>query len=334
MAGQDVFLTGGTGFIGKHFLKTLKENQRQVRCMARATSAVDSIRHFGCEIVTADLLNVDSLTKAIEGCRVVFHVAGKARNATRGDMTRTNVDGTRNIAIACKRQPNPPHLVCFSSLAASGPGRPGHPLTESDHCDPVSKYGESKLLAERAVRECAESVPVSILRPPIVFGEEDTVTLDIFKSIKRFRIYATPGYNDRQYSLIHADDLVNAALAVESKGERLAENDESRGVYFVSYARQFSGAEFAKAVGKSVDRNPIVLSVPNAAVKTVAAINEFVSATTPWKPFLNWDKAREATAGSWICDATKLVQDTDVELADPTDRFRQTAEGYCQKGWL
>jgi len=45
----DVFLTGGTGFIGKHFLKQLNQLGRNVRCMTRSSSSVDSIRNFDCD---------------------------------------------------------------------------------------------------------------------------------------------------------------------------------------------------------------------------------------------------------------------------------------------
>lgn len=334
MAGRDVFLTGGTGFIGKHFLNKLKDCGRSVRCLARPTSSVEAIEKFGCEIVTGNLNDIDSLTKAIEGCKVVFHVAGKSRNATRGDMAQTNVEGTRNIAIACQRQPSPPILVFVSSLAAAGPTTIDHPLVETDPCNPVSKYGESKLAAEEVLRTFSHEVPISIIRPPIVFGEEDTVTLDLFKVINRYRVYLRPGLVDKAYSLIHADDLVNSALAIESNGCRLSANDHSSGTYFVGYPNIFTGSEFAKAVGKAIDRNPFILPIPHCAVNGIAAANEIISKTTPWKPFLNWDKAREVTAGSWISCVEKLIEETNVELSLSADRFSQTAEGYRRKGWL
>ena len=66
MSGQDVFLTGGTGFIGKHFLKQLSELGRPIRCMTRSTSSLESIRDLNCEIVQGDLEDVDSLSRAMQ----------------------------------------------------------------------------------------------------------------------------------------------------------------------------------------------------------------------------------------------------------------------------
>ncbi len=334
MANHEVFLTGSTGFIGKHFLQQFTQLGRSVRCMARETSSVDSIRDFGCEIVKADLTDVDSLAQAVGNCKTVFHVAGKARNGTRGDMQKTNRDGTRNIALACLRQPNPPTLVFVSSLAAAGPSKLNQPLVESDPCQPVSKYGLSKLDAESELRELSDKLSISVLRPPIVFGEEDTVTLDLFSAIKKFRLYTRPGRNEKQYSLIHADDLVRSALAIESSGQRLQKSDVSSGVYFSAYSEDLTGTRFAESIGKAIERQPVTIPIPHMAVKLLAAANEVISAVTPWKPFVNWDKAREVTAGSWTCSAAKLLKETSVKFETFETRLAQTVEGYRRKGWL
>lgn len=334
MSGQDVFLTGGTGFIGKHFLKQLSELGRPIRCMTRSTSSLESIRDLNCEIVQGDLEDVDSLSRAMQNCKTVFHVAGKARNQTRGDLQKTNRDGTRNIALACMRQPNPPKLVFISSLAAAGPSKLDQPRIESDPCEPVSKYGLSKLDAESELRELSDDLEISVLRPPIVFGEEDTVTLDLFSAIKKFRLYTRPGCQRKQYSLIHADDLVRSALAIESNGKRLQKTDHSCGIYYSAYAENLSGKQFAESIGQTVSRKPLTVPIPHFVVKLIAAANEAVSAVTPWKPFVNWDKAREVTAGSWTCNAAKLFRETAVKFESLEERLAQTAEGYRRKGWL
>ncbi len=334
MAGDDVFLTGSTGFIGKHFLKQLIKLGRNVRCMTRESSSVESIRDLGGEIVKADLNDIDSLTKAIGNCKTVFHVAGKARNSTRGDMQKTNRDGTRNVAIACQRQPNPPTLVFISSLAAAGPSQLDQPRVESDPCHPVSKYGVSKLDAEMELRELSDQLAISVLRPPIVFGEEDTVTLDLFSAIKKFRLYTRPGYDEKQYSLIHADDLFRSALAIEAKGRRLEKSNLSSGIYYSSYSEELTGTRFAETIGSSIAMQPLTIPIPHVAVKIVAAANEVISALTPLKPFVNWDKAREVTAGSWTCNAAKLLRETAVKFESLENRLAQTVEGYRRKGWL
>ena len=334
MAGPDVLLTGSTGFIGKHFLKQLIDQGRRIRCIARSTSNIESLPSKGFELVRADLADVDSLTKAVEGCKTVFHLAGKARNSTKGDLLDTNRDGTRNLTIACSRQENPPTLVAFSSLAASGPSELDQPVEESDPCNPISKYGESKLEGEKVAADFAYQVPISIIRPPIVFGEEDTVSHSLFASIKKFKLHLAAGLEEKQYSIIHADDLARAAFAVEKFGKRMTPEATDQGVYFATYDEILSGSEFATRIGDAVGRRPIVTPMPHWIVRATAAINELVSAVSPIKPFLNWDKAREATAGSWTCSGSKLLNDTKVSFESIESRLFQTVEGYRQKGWL
>lgn len=334
MAGPDVLLTGSTGFIGKHFLKQLIDQGRQIRCLVRNTSNVDSLPDDGYELVRADLGDVAALTRAVQGCKTVFHLAGKAKNSTKGDLLDTNRDGTRNLTIACSHQPNPPTLVAFSSLAASGPSKLDRPVRESDPCKPVSKYGYSKLAGERAAAEFCAQVPISIIRPPIVFGEEDSVSHSLFSSIKRFRLHLAAGVHQKQYSIIHADDLARAAFAVEQFGKRVTDDASDQGVYFATYDEILLGSEFAKRIGEAVGRQPMVTPMPHWIVRTAAALNELVSTISPLKPFLNWDKAREATAGSWTCTNEKIRRETKVNFASIEHRLLQTVEGYHRKGWL
>jgi len=156
----------------------------------------------------------------------------------------------------------------------------------------------------------------------------------LFSAIKRFRLYTRPGYCEKQYSLIHADDLVRSALAIEANGMRLAKSDPASGLYFSSYAEILTGTRFGESIGQSIARRPMTIPVPHWTVKLVAATNELISTLTPWKPFVNWDKAREVTAGSWTCNAAKLFQETAVKYESLEARLAQTVEGYRRKGWL
>lgn len=330
-----IALTGATGFIGKHIVKLLRDSGREVRCITRKSSRTSQLRKFDCEIVQAELNDDDALLKAVKGCDTVFHLAGKVKNSTPGDLMAINRDGTRNVALACRKLDAPPLLVYFSSLAAAGPSSLDAPRNETDQCSPVSRYGRSKLAAERELSKLANDLPISIIRPPIVFGEEDEVTGGLFSTIKRFGLYLRPGCQTKQYSLVHADDLATAAFAIEASGRRLTvDHDCGQGIYFAAYDTPLTGTEFACKIGETVGQVPVVLPVPHIVVRAVAAMNEMVSLLTPVKPFVNWDKAREATAASWTCSVDKLVSETEAQFAALEDRLVQAAEGYRQKGLI
>ena len=81
--------------------------------------------------------------------------------------------GTNNLGESCSRLENPPKLIYHSSFAAAGPTTPNNPRREEEPPAPVSEYGRSKLMGERYLRHLAERLPITVLRPPGVFGPGD-----------------------------------------------------------------------------------------------------------------------------------------------------------------
>ncbi|HSR16108.1 MAG TPA: NAD-dependent epimerase/dehydratase family protein, partial [Gemmatimonadales bacterium] len=115
----DVFLTGGSGFIGGALLSRLTATGRSVRALSRSRDADRRIVSLGGEPVTGDLEDTDSLRRAMEGCRTVYHVAGVNRLCLRdpAPMLRANVDGSVNV-IRAAADSSIGRVVYTSSAAA------------------------------------------------------------------------------------------------------------------------------------------------------------------------------------------------------------------------
>ena len=102
-----VLVTGGTGFIGSHLVAELIQRGERVRVLARKTSSTSGIEGPGVEIVHGDLLDADSLTRAIGGCHTLYHTAALFARWAPGKMKQAmydvNVKGTRNVLNAALR---------------------------------------------------------------------------------------------------------------------------------------------------------------------------------------------------------------------------------------
>ena len=229
----------------------------------------------------------------------------------------------------------------MSSLAAAGPSPPDRLRTEVDPAQPVSDYGRSKWEAEQAVQRYADRVPTTIVRPPIVLGQRDSMGLDLFKSVARFRLHLVPGWFPKRFSIIHSDDLVQVLLLAAQRGERLAPHgsEDARpdlGYYFAACDEHPTYGQLGRMVAAALGyRRVLVLPIASPVVWMVAACAE-LAAQICRRPFVfRIDKAREAMAGSWACSSQKAAHELGFSVTTPlAERLRQTAQWYRDQGWL
>jgi len=251
-------------------------------------------------------------------------------------MWDVNEQGVRNVSQACSRMAVPPVLVVLSSIAAAGVAPQTRPLTESDTPKPVSKYGISKLKGESAAFEFAEQVPISIVRAPIVFGEGDMDGLALFKCIASCRLHMMPTLRSYRFSLIHAADLSNAMLLVARKGNRISPDHLDQGIYFASAEEHPTYAEYGRMIGESMGIK-LVVPFPNlpTTIWLMGAASELYSRISGRSQILNWDKTREALAGSWACSAERLNTEVGFRTEMPlADRLSQTVRWYVDQDQL
>jgi dihydroflavonol-4-reductase len=217
-----VLVTGASGFIGSSVCRHLARQGFQVRALHRASSNVAALDGLSVEHREGDLFDLESLTRAADGARWVFHVAAVAEywRQRPEDVIRGAVEGTRNVVQACV-QAGVERLILTSSLAALGVPEHGELLTESNVFNlPVkrSPYGYAKRQAEvEALQAAGESLQVVIVNPSIVLGAGDvhqiSGSLVIQAARGRTFLYTRGGTN-----IVHVDDVAAGHLAAAARG--------------------------------------------------------------------------------------------------------------------
>ncbi len=320
-------VTGGTGFIGSHLVERLLREGFRVRCLVRETSSLAFLPREGVELKTGDLSDAPSLRQAVAGAELIFHLAGSVKAGSREGFFRVNAEGTRRLLqAAAEASPPPAAFVYLSSLSAAGPSPDGRLLTEEDEPRPVSLYGESKLAAERAAAGFAGRFPLTVIRPPAVYGPRE-------KEIYRFLAAAGRGlrisvsWEDRLFSLIHVADLVEAIL--------LAARTPGRGIrtYFVCDGAVHSWDRSLRMVAELLGRRTVPLRLPWSLLWTLARSAGALFPASP--PAFYVDKIREMAQKCWLCSAEKARRELGFTPRFPLkEGMAETIRWYRDNGWL
>ena len=178
----------------------------------RAFVKEKTVENENVEIFYGDLLNKESLKKAVEGVDVIYHLAAIVDYlAPKDDMFKVNVIGTKNLLEVSKAK----KFIYLSSTAAMGKKLKEIPANESTPCHPSDFYGQTKLDAEKLVKEAGGI----ILRSADVFGPGFTEGYDYMISGLENGTLPVVGDGKNFIQWIHIDDLIQALLLVKENGK-------------------------------------------------------------------------------------------------------------------
>ena len=322
-------VTGSNGFIGSHLVEHLIKKEHHVRCLIRKSSNLQWIHDLPVTFVYGDVTDLNSLLPAVKDVDFVFHLGGTVRAKTENGFYHVNYDGTKNLLDACCQQsPNLKKFIFISSQAAVGPNSEKKPFKEHDSPQPISIYGKSKLKAEQAVLEYQQFFPVTIIRPPSVYGPRDDDILEMFKYVNMgFKLLL--GMKDKYISLIHVHDLVQGIiLAVETAHT----NGE---IYFLTNDEYYSINEIETAMAHAMNKRTINIRVPEFLIDVYAAVSEFFARITGSVALVNKDKALEMKQRYWLVDNTKAKADLGFYPTISLEQgIRETFEWYKKCNWL
>ncbi len=291
------FLTGGSGFIGGRLIERLRSDGHSVRALARSDAAADRIRARGGEPVPGDLGDVDAMASGAEGGEWAFHAAATLGDwGTRDEFERGNVQGTRNVLVACA-QAGVRRFVHVGTEAALMAGEPLVNVDESAPLRPDSPalYPSTKARAEELVREAnGGGLETVVVRPRFVWGRGDTTLLPTMTEMVRSGRFAWIGGGRHKTSTTHVDNAVEGLMLGATRG---APGE----VYFVTDGQPVVFRDFVSELLSTQDVDPPSRSIPSPVAHTLAVGGETAwrALPLPGRPpltrFTYWVSAQECT---------------------------------------
>lgn len=286
-------VTGATGFVGRALVKRLCARADgpdclRIRLLVRnphRRKLPESFASEPVEVVDGDLDQPAALTRLVDGCSQVIHVAAAIGGNHRQDFDRTNVVGTRRLLDAMQHSASDAQLVLVSSLAARRPD--------------LSWYAASKRAAEELVR--VRWPQHWILRPPAVYGPDDPALADFWKLLARGWLIRL-GPAEARFSMLHVDDLtalIDRLLDPAAIAPGIGRILEPRGP---EPERGWTWSALA-AVAAAVRGAPVrQVAVPVGLLRTIGAVGLLLGRLRGRPALINPGKVRELQHLDWVCD--------------------------------
>ncbi len=244
-----VFVTGGSGFVGRFVIQQLVDRNHQVRAL---THSALPLQHHAVETVSGDITRADSLS-GIEGCDAVIHLVGIIREKRSQGITfeRLHSLATQNM-IKATADCNVKRYIQMSANGASA--------------DSVTGYHQTKFTAEQHV--CSSELDWTIFRPSLIFGPDDLFVTLLARLIKLFPVIPVFGSGNYRLQPVHVTDVASAIVDALERPESISQTYCCGGPESLSYT------ELLDRIAQISGHGPAVRKVrlPLAAVSPLISV--------------------------------------------------------------
>ncbi len=319
------FVTGGTGFIGRHVIQQLLQGGHTVHALVRSKQAAAALTGEGLVPFLGDITDRDSMRPGMQGCDVVFHIAAwyKLGGRDHAQAEEINVQGTRNV-LGLAYELGIPRIVYTSTIAVLGDTH-GVLADETYHMPAgqpfVTEYDRTKWLAhyQVALPLIEQGAPIMIVMPGAVFGPGDhSLVGALMSAYQRGLLPIFPG-PDSMLTFAHVEDIARGHLLAAEKGRP--------GQSYILAGPALSFRQFialcAQASGKAL---PWVY-VPSRWIKPLLPLSQLLSRLPSWPEILSPDAIRVLDV-TYIASAEKASRELGWQPRPLAERLRENF------GWL
>lgn len=218
-----ILVTGANGFLGSWLCKHLIQSGHEVSALVRKSSDLSDLEGISVNYLYGDVTNLESLISTFKNQQAVYHLAGVVayKKKDRQLMNQVNIEGTKNVVLACEKS-NIQRLLHLSSVVAVGASFNPEVLNENSPytiSDLNMGYFETKHLAEKIVLNAVSEgkLDAVCVNPSTIYGSADARKGSRKTQVKvaqgKFPFYTCGGVN-----VVPVESVVEGARLAFEKG--------------------------------------------------------------------------------------------------------------------
>ena len=328
-----VLITGATGFIGNHVTRLCLERGDEVRAMVMPGEDRSPLADMDVEYVEGNLLDPDSLPKAVKGVDKLYHLAALFAIWTKDpDLHyKINVEGTRSMMQAAMAA-DVEKVVYTSSIAAIGVAGKGAMATEKTPFRSwpfASEYILSKYISHLLVKGMvAEGLPATMVLPGLPFGPGDRAPTPTGTMILGTLKGQMKNYWDGGVCPVDVRDVAAGHLLAMDKG-RIGES-----YLLANLEANMTNKEFLTLIGKIAGVDKVASrEISTKTMLRVARVAEFISKITGRAPITTYKNSMFVTQHCYV-DPSKAIEELGLPQTPIETAVRDSVEWFRANGYV
>ncbi len=305
---MNIFITGGTGYIGQALTRKISENASEVRLLVRDPGKAKVFARSNIHAVTGDINDFNIILAGMKGCNRVFHLCGFVKPWSKDPSVyhEINVRGSENIFRAAL-ETGVDKVVFTSTAGTLGFSVDGNPVSEDTIKKPefFNDYEKTKSQAEELALDFHKrGLPVVTVNPSRVYGPGPlSVSNSVTRILKLYRAgrwRIIPGNGTSIGNYVYIDDVVSGHLLAAEKGRG--------GERYLLGGENISFDEMFRIFGKVTGTPRRMIRLPAGIMRGTAGSMEFISKHTGMPPLITREWVNKYLS-NWILSNQKAIDE-------------------------
>ncbi|MBV9710736.1 MAG: NAD-dependent epimerase/dehydratase family protein [Ktedonobacteraceae bacterium] len=267
-----ILVTGATGFLGSALVTELLRQKQEVRILVRDAQKARAQFGTAVQIIQGEITDEEKVQEAVYSATTIYHLAGRLYHPSTPARLyeQTHIEGTRILLKACETQKLQRFIHCSTTGVLGATGET--PASEDAPFSPTNPYERTKLEGETLALQAhrMNSVPVTVVRPGLVYGPGDLHLLNFFTTIKKGIVPPLIDGGKAKIHPVYISDMTTAFLLCAERPEAIGHSYNIAGASPVTFCELATA--IAHAMGKKLPSGSIPLPLANFASDVFAVL--------------------------------------------------------------